>query len=249
MTVRFVPSPNFNERVGGMAPAYVVLHYTGTQTSQEAFRRFCDPAPTDSYGRLSCHYMIDEHAEIIQFVNESERAWHAGKSYWRGIKDMNSASIGIEIWNRGHIGGDQGICEDFTQNQIYALIDLLQDIISRHNISPDAILGHSDIAPGRKIDPGEKFPWEKLAHSGIGIMPNLMKFSHFSSQGQALQARPDLFFECLHHFGYDPAVKSAQLLREFRRHYAPHLMDQIDLDIETCTSLISIMKQSEIEIL
>lgn len=260
MVIRAMPSPNFDDRAGGAsgvpsgsrAPSYIILHYTGTDTADEAARRFCDPAPSDGYGRLSCHYMIDEAGEVIQFVEETARAWHAGKSYWRGIEDMNSASIGIEIWNQGHRFGGGGQAEklpDFLAVQIDQLVELLREIVARHDIPPHHILGHSDIAPGRKIDPGEHFPWDVLAARGLGIMPQKVTQHALSGEQNArksvqdLYDRPKEFFKLLHQFGYDPRVHDAVILREFHRHYAPHLLDAQHPTLESCAAILSLLEQ------
>lgn len=250
MMIRAMPSPNFDERAGGQlggrAPTHIILHYTGTDTADEAARRFCDPAPTDGYGRLSCHYMIDDTGAVTQFVDESARAWHAGKSYWRGIEDMNSASIGIEIRNRGHRTGGDGKPEkltDFLAVQMNGLVELLHDIVARHDIPPHHILGHSDIAPGRKIDPGEHFPWGVLAAAGLGILPDLPNHAGWGDNAQNLHDHPIEFFKLLHQFGYDPRVDDAVILREFHRHYAPHLLDARHPTLESCTAILSLLAQ------
>jgi N-acetylmuramoyl-L-alanine amidase len=138
----------------------VVLHYTGMQTMQEALDRLCDPA-----AEVSAHYLIDEDGTVIRLVPEEKRAWHAGRSYWRGITDVNSASIGIEIVNPGHEFGYR----PFTDAQMESLIPLLSSIMARHNIEPANVVGHSDVAPARKQDPGELFEWELLARYGLAL--------------------------------------------------------------------------------
>jgi N-acetylmuramoyl-L-alanine amidase len=153
------PSPNRGER-RGRAPDSIVLHYTGMPTAAGALALLCDPA-----AEVSCHYFVFEDGRVAQLVPEALRAWHAGRSSWLGETDMNSTSIGIEIVNPGHDGG----LPPFPDAQIAAVIRLCADIIARRNIAPARILAHSDIAPGRKVDPGENFPWERLARAGIGI--------------------------------------------------------------------------------
>jgi len=152
------PSPNFNMRSG--PPDMVVLHYTGMRTGAEALTRMCDPA-----SQVSAHYMIGEDGEVFRLVDEARRAWHAGKSSWRGQTDLNSASIGIEIVNPGHEFGYR----DFPETQIDAVIAVLDGIRTRWDIPDHRILGHSDIAPARKQDPGERFPWARLAEHGHGL--------------------------------------------------------------------------------
>lgn len=160
---------NCESRPDGVLVQYLILHYTGCP-ARVATARFLDHTPNLQGGRLSTHYMVDENGRITQFVHEKMRAWHAGKSYWRGETDMNSASIGIEIVNMGEYGG----YPDFNPDQIAVVIDLCRDIFTRHpGITPFGVLGHSDIAPGRKLDPGPKFPWARLADAGVGVLPGL----------------------------------------------------------------------------
>ncbi|SDM33999.1 N-acetylmuramoyl-L-alanine amidase [Maricaulis salignorans] len=149
------PSPNFNERK--LPISLIVLHYTGMENGAVALERMRDPA-----AEVSAHYMVEEDGRIFQLVDEDKRAWHAGVSCWRGETDINSSSIGVEIVNGGH---DFGL-PDFPAVQIAAVIELVKDIMGRHGIGPEGVVGHSDIAPGRKQDPGEKFPWERLAAAG-----------------------------------------------------------------------------------
>ena len=154
MKVIPTPSLNFDDRAGGQSPSLIILHYTGTVTADEARLRFCDATPSDSVGRISPHYMIDGDANIYKFVEEDKRAWHAGRASWGAVTDINSASIGIEIWNSGH----EFNFEDFIPAQIDAVIALIKDIRSRWDIPNKNILEHSDVAPERKLDPEEKFP-------------------------------------------------------------------------------------------
>lgn len=151
------PSPNFGDRRGRAADA-IVLHYTGMPTADGALDRLCDPG-----AEVSAHYFVFEDGRIAQLVPEASRAWHAGRSFWAGETDMNSVSIGVEIANPGHDGG----APPFPDAQIEALIRLCADVMERRGIPPGRVLAHSDIAPGRKIDPGERFPWERLAASGL----------------------------------------------------------------------------------
>ena len=143
------PSPNFNERVGVDGPDILLMHYTGMQSCEAAVQRLTDPA-----ARVSSHYTIDEDGTVYVHVDESLRAWHAGVSHWRGETDINSRSIGIEIVNPGHEFGYRA----FPHVQIDAVIELSKGILSRHRIPPRNVIAHSDIAPGRKEDPGELFP-------------------------------------------------------------------------------------------
>jgi len=160
MTIISAPSVNFNERK--LPISMLVLHYTGMESGAAALERLRDPG-----AEVSAHYVVEEDGRVFRLVDEDMRAWHAGRGEWAGIKDVNSASIGIEIVNGGH---DFGLPE-FPDMQIDAVITLCRDIVTRHRIKPVNIIGHSDLAPGRKSDPGEKFPWAKLAEHGIGLWP------------------------------------------------------------------------------
>lgn len=153
-----LPSPNFNAR--RFTPDMVVLHYTGMQTAKAALDRMCDPV-----AEVSAHYCVDEDGTVYHLVDEERRAWHAGVSVWKGERDINSASIGIEIVNPGHEFGYR----DFTAAQIDAVTGLLDGIRTRWDIPDNRLLGHSDVAPARKEDPGERFPWQVLAEAGHGL--------------------------------------------------------------------------------
>jgi N-acetylmuramoyl-L-alanine amidase len=175
------PSPNFEPRTTEID--LVVLHYTGMYNAAIALRRLTDPAPLagqypgpwqdpdidpmTQLGRVSAHYLIDEEARVYRLVHEAHRAWHAGASSWEGRTDTNDRSIGIEIANGGH---DFDL-PDFTEKQINAVIVLLQEILPRHGLWPSRVVGHADVAPGRKRDPGEKFPWGRLAEFGVALAP------------------------------------------------------------------------------
>ena len=152
------PSPNFNSRTA--PPDILVLHYTGMQTGQEALDRLRDPE-----AKVSSHYLVEEDGRVFRLVAEERRAWHAGVSSWRGQTDINGASIGIEIVNPGHDWGYRA----FPEAQIAAVIDLVGDIRGRWTIEDRNIVGHSDVAPERKTDPGELFPWKRLAEAGHGL--------------------------------------------------------------------------------
>ena len=157
---RVEASPNFDERTGLGRADMIVLHYTGMQFAHEAILRLCD-----TKARVSSHYVVLENGSIVQLVQETKRAWHAGVSVWGGDTDINSRSIGIEICNPGHDFG----YPDFPSRQIAATIALCRAILTRNIILPENIVAHSDVAPARKNDPGEKFPWKLLAQSGVGL--------------------------------------------------------------------------------
>ena len=154
-----IPSPNFGERNKGASPDMILLHYTGMPDVEGAIAQLCTPG-TD----VSAHYIVLEDGRIVQCVPEAKRAWHAGASDWAGEDDINSCSIGIEIVNRGHDWG----YPDFPLRQIAAVIALCRGIMLRRNVPAHRVLAHSDVAPSRKKDPGEKFPWHSLANSGVG---------------------------------------------------------------------------------
>ncbi|HEX4158666.1 MAG TPA: N-acetylmuramoyl-L-alanine amidase [Rhizomicrobium sp.] len=156
------PSPNFDVRREGCPIDILVLHYTGMRNAEEALNRLCDPD-----AKVSAHYTIDRDGRVYRHVDESLRARHAGISWWAAERDVNSRSIGIELVNPGHEFG----YEPFPDAQIDALIDLAHGIFARHPVPPHRVVGHSDVAPARKMDPGELFPWPELATSGIGIFP------------------------------------------------------------------------------
>ncbi|MCB1579269.1 MAG: N-acetylmuramoyl-L-alanine amidase [Rhodospirillales bacterium] len=152
-------SPNYNDRADDCAPSMIVIHYTGMKTAQAALQRLCNPE-----AEVSAHYVIDEDGTLYQLVDEDKRAWHAGVSEWEGCTDINSASIGIELVNPGHEFG----YHPFPHEQMAALAKLCKDIMSRHEIK--TVLGHEDVAPGRKQDPGELFDWFWLDQHGV---PNI----------------------------------------------------------------------------
>lgn len=215
--MRDAPSPNFNARAEGAAMRYIVLHYTGMPTAEEALFRL-----TDAGSEVSAHYMIDEDGEVIRLVDESLRAWHAGKSCWQEERDMNSASIGIELVNPGHAFGYR----PFPQAQIDALKVLLHEIIARYDLLPSCLLAHSDIAPTRKEDPGELFPWKELAQEKLGLWPQPTPHDY-----EPERVPSEVFF-LLTKIGYDcPPMDEAACyaaLQAFQRHYHPEaLMDEI----------------------
>jgi len=167
MQITDTPSPNFNDRKHAID--MLVLHYTGMETGEAALERMCDPA-----AEVSAHYMVWEDGRIACLVAEDKRAWHAGVAKWQGDADLNSRSIGIEIVNGGHeFPLPDGTLPPYPAAQIKAVIELCQAILARHTIPQSRIVAHSDIAPARKPDPGEHFPWAALAEVGIGIWPTM----------------------------------------------------------------------------
>jgi N-acetylmuramoyl-L-alanine amidase len=159
LVAELYPSPNIEPRLRGLTPSLLILHYTGLPTVEKSLEILSRPDC-----KVSCHYVIGTEGRVYQMVAEDKRAWHAGLSSWHGETDINSASIGIEIQNAGINGGSP----DFPAVQMGAVAALSKDIITRHRIKPERVLAHSDIAPSRKTDPGEKFDWRGLANSGVG---------------------------------------------------------------------------------
>ena len=200
------PSPNFDTRA--LPVSIIVLHYTGMVSAEAALARLTDPE-----AKVSAHYLIAEDGQVIRLVDEANRAWHAGKSHWRGIDDINSASIGIEIVNPGHEFGYR----PFPDAQIEALIPLMSDIQTRYAITRGNIVGHSDIAPARKQDPGELFPWARLAKVRLALpRPTKNLIDPNWTEGGFLLA--------LERFGYDVTDRLAAIVA-FQRRFRPELMD------------------------
>ncbi len=206
MTTIERPSPNHNARPEGLAVDILLLHYTGMESAEAALERMCDPA-----AEVSAHYCIDEDGTLHALVPEERRAWHAGRALWGGESDINGRSIGIELVNPGHEFGYR----PFPEPQMAALIALASGIIERHPIPPERVLGHSDVAPLRKQDPGELFDWARLAAEGIGLWPGEVA----SGDKKTPQA---VFASGLARFGYgyldeDPAA----VITAFQRHFRP----------------------------
>jgi N-acetylmuramoyl-L-alanine amidase len=159
------PSPNHGERKAGKRADAIILHYTGMPSAEAALALLCDPT-----SEVSCHYLVHEDGHVTQLVPEARRAWHSGRGVWRGETDMNSRSIGIEIAHPGHPGGRaQAAMAPYPRRQIAAVVALCADIRARHGVVPARVLAHSDIAPARKIDPGERFPWSTLHRHGLAL--------------------------------------------------------------------------------
>jgi N-acetylmuramoyl-L-alanine amidase len=205
---RELPSPNWDERA--LPVSMVVLHYTEMECDA-ALERLCDPD-----AKVSAHYFISEEGEVVRLVDEDKRAWHAGASYWRGHKDVNSASIGIELDHPGHGLGYR----EFADAQIEALVPLLHDIVRRHDIPRANVLGHSDVAPARKMDPGELFPWDRLAEYRL-CLPRPAKLElgdPFDNDGA--------FYLALERFGYD-ITEGRKAVEAFQRRWRPGRIDGV----------------------
>jgi N-acetylmuramoyl-L-alanine amidase len=215
------PSPNFDERMADIS--VLVLHYTGMQDGASAIAWLANPA-----AKVSAHYVVAEDGQIVRMVEEEKRAWHAGKSYWRGNTDLNSASIGIEIVNPGHEFGYR----PFPDVQISSVLWLTQKIVHRYKITRGNVVGHSDIAPTRKVDPGELFPWNELAKRRLALprpTKNLMD-PHWTDGG---------FLLALERFGYDVTDGSAAV-RAFQRRFRPELLDGV-IDGECRAILLALL--------
>jgi N-acetylmuramoyl-L-alanine amidase len=220
------PSPNYNPRRDVERPCLIILHYTGMVDAQAARDWLCNPQ-----SGVSCHYLIDEGGAITQMVDEELRAWHAGVSSWKGAIDINSRSVGIEIHNPGHELGYR----DFPPVQIEAVIALCRDIIARHKIEPQGVLAHSDVAPARKIDPGEKFPWRLLHEAGVGhwVEPEPageggrgLKPGDAGAEVDALRAQLSLYGYGIAPSGhFDRSMQT--VVSAFQRHFRPERVDGI----------------------
>jgi N-acetylmuramoyl-L-alanine amidase len=219
----FVASPNHGERRGYGRPDCLILHYTGMSTAEAALERLRDPA-----SQVSCHYFVFEDGRIIQLVGEARRAWHAGNGFWKGESDLNSASIGVEIVNPGHEGG----LPPYPDQQIAATIALTRDIVERQAIAPARVLAHSDIAPARKRDPGERFPWETLWRAGVGhwtppVPPGESALFGPQQEGQPVRALQAML--ALYGYGVELSGvldrQTSLALAAFQRHFRPALVD------------------------
>jgi N-acetylmuramoyl-L-alanine amidase len=255
------PSPNFNERAGPID--LLVLHYTGMQSAEIALKRLTDPEPkagdypgpwqdpaidpATPLGRVSCHYVVDEAGQVYRLVPEEKRAWHAGASHWAGREGVNDTAIGIEIVNGGH---DFGL-PPFPARQTEAVVSLVAEICTRWALGPHQVVGHSDIAPARKLDPGERFPWKALADRGLALWP----LKPPSEGGGLICKEGDegptvlMLQETLAAFGYGlpqsgvfgPETKA--VVEAFQRRFRVNRIDGV-LDGETMLILADVSQQS-----
>jgi N-acetylmuramoyl-L-alanine amidase len=228
------PSPNREPRRDGRQPDMLLLHYTGMESAEAALDWL-----TREESKVSCHYLVDEDGRITQMVRESERAWHAGQSLWSSETDLNSCSIGIEIHNQGH----DFDYRDFPETQMRAVIALCGDILGRHAIPPHRVLAHSDIAPGRKRDPGEKFDWQMLAEAGIGLWVPPAEITDDGALGPGDENPSVLEFQQqLAAFGYGVETTGTygkgleSVVQAFQRHFRPERIDGI-ADVSTRETL------------
>ena len=215
------PSPNFDDRSAPVS--IIVLHYTGMQDAAAAIARL-----TDAEAKVSSHYLVAEDGQVLRLVAEDKRAWHAGKSHWRGTDDVNSASVGIELVNPGHEWGYR----PFPEAQMRALLPLMAGIVERHGVTRGNIVGHSDIAPTRKMDPGELFDWERLAKLRLAL-PRPRKHltdPHWSDGG---------FLLALERFGYE-VLDGGAATRAFQRRFRPETIDGM-IDGECRAILLSLL--------
>jgi N-acetylmuramoyl-L-alanine amidase len=236
MTLIEAPSPNFDARTA--PPSMIVLHYTGMQTGEAALARLRDPE-----AKVSAHYVVEEDGRVFRLVAEERRAWHAGVSAWRGRKGVNGDSIGIEIVNPGHEWGYRG----FPDLQVEAVIDLVGDIRSRWEIEDRDIVGHSDVAPDRKEDPGELFPWKRLAEAGHGLWAEPPP-APGAPVGEGEEGAAVFALQAgLTRLGYDlpPTgqydAATAAVVRAFQRHWRQDRVDGI-ADGETRARLIGLLR-------
>ncbi|TVV71597.1 N-acetylmuramoyl-L-alanine amidase [Sphingomonas solaris] len=219
------PSPNFDDRA--LPVTMLVLHYTGMQDAASAIDWLVNPV-----SKVSSHYVVSEDGQVLRLVDEEKRAWHAGRSLWRGITDVNSASVGIEIVNPGHEWGYR----PFPEEQMAALMPLVAGIVARHGIAPANVVGHSDVAPARKVDPGELFDWERLAKARLALAR--------PRRGLADPLwTPGGFLLALDRFGYDVADGPAAV-RAFQRRFRPETVDGI-ADGECRAILLSLLLDRE----
>ncbi len=225
------PSSNFEKRRDGVSPTILIMHYTGMSCAKAAIDWLSRPE-----SKVSAHYVVDECGTITQLVAEDMRAWHAGRSFWAGETDINSASIGIEIQNPGHEDG----YNDYSDKQMQSVLELSNDIISRYSIRPERILAHSDVAPDRKIDPGEKFDWKWLYENGVGhwsapepVSPKDKGYDQGHVCAEIAEVQ-----ELLSQYGYGIDAtgradeKTMKVVRAFQLHFRP---DRVDGRIDTST--------------
>lgn len=236
-----VASPNIGERRQGLQPELLVLHYTGLETARRSIDVLCDPIC-----EVSCHYLVDVDGRITQMVRETDRAWHAGRSYWQGETDINSKSIGIEIQNPGHAND----YPDFPDPQMAAVERLAHDIVTRHAMRAQNVVAHSDIAPHRKIDPGEKFDWQRLARAGVGVwiepQPLADELPANAFDPEVADERVRTCQNLLARYGYDAArdglldAAAGRVISAFQRHFRPARIDGLP-DASTIATLRSLL--------
>ena len=223
MKIKNYYTPNFKKKERSISSIkMVVIHYTGMQSERESIKRLCDPNSD-----VSCHYLINLKGEVIQMVQDVNAAWHAGKSCWGKYKNLNENSIGIELVNKGHQFG----YTNFKKKQILSLVILCKKIVKKYRIKKKNFLGHSDIAPLRKIDPGEKFPWEYLAKNEIGIWHNykISFLKKFRKENLLTKKEKRKFFKNLNKIGYCLSNNNSsffnKIIKAFQRHFRKELIN------------------------
>jgi len=227
---------NYEDRPKGVKPYMILLHYTGMQSMEEAKDRLSDPE-----SKVSAHYLIDEDGTVFDLVPEDKRAWHAGVSYWSGESDINSVSIGMEIVNEGHEFG----YEPFSLAQMKAVLKLCREIKGRNDITH--VLGHSDVAPERKQDPGELFDWQWLSEHGIGLWPE--PTDEEKTQAKDLVRKDFEVKKLFDLYGYNKAAAHIDVVTAFHRHYLPQTFlaeTQGVVHMETVARLLSLIRQQTI---
>lgn len=214
------PSANFGERRGGVTPDLVVIHYTAMQTAEAALERLCAPE-----FEVSSHYLIDDRGRIFRLVDEAQRAWHAGAGQWGDVTDINSRSIGIELANCGSV--------PFAAAQLDALDALLADVLARYSIAPARVIAHADMAPERKVDPGPRFDWRRLARQGLSVWPDVPMLEAAEQASTADRsplgvADEQAFVAALARFGYPQGARPQSLLGAFRDRFRPRHEGPLD---------------------
>jgi len=194
---------------------FLIIHYTGMQSARVSMNKLKHPK-----SKVSCHYFLERNGNIYRMVSDNKIAWHAGKSKWKGFNNLNKYSIGIEIQNKGHFFGYQ----NFTKKQIFSLIKLIKILIKKYKIKKENVLGHSDIAPLRKIDPGEKFPWSFLSSKGVAIWYPKLQLKKYSFE---YKIKRKIFFKNVYKIGYrffslsKQSKKDRMIIKAFQRRYLP----------------------------
>jgi len=225
MQIKYFYSPNFNEKQRSFSSIKsLVIHYTGMQSERESLFRLCDPR-----SKVSCHFIINKNGKICRLIPDNYIAWHAGKSCWGNYKNINENSIGIELVNKGHRFG----YENFSKKQILSLIKVCKILIKRYGIKKKNVIGHSDIAPLRKIDPGEKFPWFYLSKKNIGIWHNCRKIFLKKLRRKRVYKKNEkkIFVKNLKKIGYcfssNKKLIFSKNLKAFQRHFRQELIDGV----------------------
>ena len=231
MKIKQYLSPNFSKNLRKISKIqYIIIHYTGMQSKRVSLKRLTNPLK-----KVSCHYMIDREGQVVQMIDDNKIAWHAGKSRWKNLKNLNEKSIGIELVNKGHRLGYQ----KFSSNQIKTLIKVCLVLKKKYKINSSCVLGHSDIAPLRKIDPGEKFPWKLLSKKGIAIWYPNIKYIKNNLNKKKIR---NIFFSNLYKIGYryfekkKSSKKDKLIIKAFQRRFFQKKIDGI---IDQKTYIIS----------